>query len=174
MIVKQQFTPITTWPRARFAVALGAASGVTAWMLIDRAGVRQFVLPPVWAQITGMSRTLVRVVISITDAKTGADPDAVRALQRDVGRQQIPYLAALRIQLRGTDRRELDAYLDQDDAAVLADGDNRAAPSCFRSPTRFRTCHRRPSAPSLERDVKELLGDFTAPPAPQPTNGYLW
>ncbi len=104
MILKTQFTPRSMWPYARFELAVGAASGVAAWALVDEARLRWVTLPPVlatvlgtalsillavrvntgyqrwweasaiWAQITALSRTLARVVMAVGDSKRATAP----------------------------------------------------------------------------------------------------
>lgn len=107
MILKQQFSPRSMWPYARFEIGLGLASSGAAWFLVDRANLAWFDLPPtlavvlgtalsillavrvntsyqrwweasgVWAQITALSRNLARVVIAIGDSKKAAGQDPV-------------------------------------------------------------------------------------------------
>ena len=131
MIVKRHFTPTSVWLYVRLELALAAASSVTAWLLVVRAGWTQWTLPVVvatalgaalsillavrvntsyqrwwegsaiWAQIVGLSRNVVRVAVSVSNSKPGTDPKLVHAFQHDVVRRQIAYATALRAQLRG-------------------------------------------------------------------------
>jgi putative membrane protein len=159
MILKRQFTPVSMWPYARFELLLAAVAAPVAWALIDQARLPGFALPSllatvlgtalsillavrvntayqrwweasaIWGQITGLSRNLVRVVVTVTAAKQDADVQAVAAFQRDIARRQSAYTTALRIQLRATtgEERELDARLSDADRAALAGVDNRAS-----------------------------------------------
>lgn len=157
MIVKTQFTPASMWPYVRFELAVAAVAATAAWVLVDGAGLPQLTLPPAsatvlgtalaillavrvntahqrwwegsacWAQILGASRNLVRVAVTVTDAK-GGDPAEAAVFQRDLARRQSAYVTALRLQLRGqldAHRSELAAHLDGADAA-LAVADNPA------------------------------------------------
>jgi len=160
VIVKHQFTPASMWPYARFEIVLGMISSAVAWLLVAQLGVHQVALPATlatvtgtalsillavrvntayqrwweasgtWAQILGASRTLVRVVVAVTDAKTAADPVAVAAFQRDVARRQTAYVMALRLQLRGQldamGRSELAAHLSAEETPTVATADNPA------------------------------------------------
>jgi putative membrane protein len=102
VILKNQFTPQSMWPYARFELALGATASIAAWLLVDRADVRWLALPAtlatvlgtalsillavrvntsyqrwweasgIWAQITALSRNLARVVIAVGDSKRAA------------------------------------------------------------------------------------------------------
>jgi len=104
MIVKRHFTPASMWPYVRLELALApAASSVTAWLLVDRAGWTQWTLPVVvatvlsillavrvntsyqrwwegsaiWAQVLGLSRNVVRVAVSVSNSKPHTDPELV-------------------------------------------------------------------------------------------------
>jgi putative membrane protein len=156
MILKRQFSPGSMWPYVRIELALSAASSALAWLLVDRASLHELELPSTlatvlgtalsillavrvntayqrwwegsgaWAQIIGMSRNLVRVVVTITDAKPNADPVVVTSLQTDIARRQIAYVTALRAQLRGTSQDELVERLDEGDAVSVAGSGNPA------------------------------------------------
>ena len=106
MILKNQFTPQRMWPFVRFELALGATSGLAAWLLVDRADVQWLALPTllatvlgtalsillavrvntcyqrwweasgIWAQIAALSRNLARVVITVGDSKHAAGQNA--------------------------------------------------------------------------------------------------
>jgi putative membrane protein len=83
----------------------------------------------IWAQIVGLSRNLVRVVVSVSNSKTAVDPAAVRAFQRDVAQRQIAYVIALRAQLRGHHDNELAdplARLRQAEHDLVTAADNKA------------------------------------------------
>jgi len=147
------------WPYARLELLLGAASSVAAWLLVGQAGWTYWSLPTavatvlgtalsillavrantsyqrwwegsaIWAQIAGLSRNLVRVVVSVSNSKTAVDPAAVRAFQRDVAHRQIAYVIALRAQLRGHDYNELAdplARLQQAEHDIVTAADNKA------------------------------------------------
>jgi putative membrane protein len=156
MILKRQFSPVSMWPHVRIELGLGTASSLAAWLLVDRASLHELALPitlatvlgtalsillavrvntayqrwwegsGAWAQIIGMSRNLVRVLVTITDTKPNADPVAVTALQTDIARRQIAYVTALRAQLRGTSQDELVQRLDEVDAAATDGSGNPA------------------------------------------------
>jgi putative membrane protein len=106
VILKNNFTPKSMWPYARFGLALGGASSLAAWLLVDRAGVHWLALPGslatvlgtalsillavrvnvgyqrwweasgIWAQITALSRNLARVVIAVGDSKRATTQNA--------------------------------------------------------------------------------------------------
>ena len=145
------------WPYTRIELGIGAASSVSAWLLVDRAHLHQLALPvtlatvlgtalsillavrvntayqrwweasAIWAQIVGLSRNLVRVAVTVTDAKANVDRLAVDAFHKDIARRQVAYVTALRCQLRGTSHAEVAAHLDVDDAAALVGVDNAAS-----------------------------------------------
>lgn len=147
MIVKRHFTPASMWPYVRLELGLGAVSSVAAWLLVDRAGWTAWTLPAavatvlgtalwillavrantsyqrwwegsaVWAQILGLSRTVTRVAVSVSNSKPDADARAVRAFQLDIARRQVAYAQTLRDRLRGRDRADLAAHLAHLDAA---------------------------------------------------------
>lgn len=157
MIVKRNLTPASMWPYVRLELGLGAASSMAAWLLVDRAGWTAWTLPAtvatvlgtalsillavrantsyqrwwegsaVWAQVLGLSRTVVRVAVSVSNSKPDADRVAVRAFQRDIARRQVAYASALRDRLRGRDHADLAArlaHLDADERSALLAGDN--------------------------------------------------
>lgn len=161
MIVKESFNVRRTLPFIRFDILLAIGASVAAYLLIDRAGIHWLALPSllatvmgsalaillafranaayqrwweastIWAQITGMSRTLVRVARAITDTKladSSVDPDAVHAWQRDIAKRQAAWAHSLARQLRGQDPgAELARLLPADEAALVLAADNRAA-----------------------------------------------
>lgn len=157
MIVKTRFTPASMWPYARFELGVGTVASLAAWAVVDLAGLHQFALPVTlatvlgtalsillavrvntayqrwweasgcWAQLLGAARNLVRVAVTVTDAKH-TDPAATRAFQHDVARRQVAYLVALRLQLRGQldtpdGRAELARHLDDDERERLTGED---------------------------------------------------
>src|SRR5689334_8995898 len=121
MIVKESFTVRRTLPFVWFDLMLAAGSSTAAYLLVDRAGLHWLALPSllatvlgtalaillafranaayqrwweastIWAQLTGLSRTLIRVARTITDAKLSdpaIDPETVHAWQRDLANRQ--------------------------------------------------------------------------------------
>lgn len=161
MIVKESFNLRRTLPFVWFDVLLAAGSAAAAYLLVDRAGIHWLALPSllatvlgtalaillafrantayqrwweastIWAQLTGQSRTLVRVARTITDAKLAdpsIDPDTVYAWQRDFANRQAAWAHSLARQLRGQDpTSELTRLLPADEAPVVLIADNRAA-----------------------------------------------
>lgn len=161
MIVKTRFGPVSMWPYARFELGLGATAGVAAWVLVDAAGLAAFALPgalanvlgtavsillavrvntayqrwweasAVWAQIVGLSRTLVRVAVAVSGSRSTADPAAVRAFQLDIATGQIAWTVALRTVLRSREDRpdhsEALSHLPAQDSAALREADNLPA-----------------------------------------------
>lgn len=161
MIVKEAFNVRRTLPFIWFDVVLGASSALAAYLLVDRAELHWFALPSllatvmgtalaillafrantayqrwweastIWAQLTGQSRTLIRVARTITDAKTAdpaVDPEVVRAWQHDLANRQAAWAHSLARQLRGQDpSAELARLLPADEAALVLAADNRAA-----------------------------------------------
>jgi len=173
VIIKKHFTPASIFPYVRFELGLGAASSVAAWLIVDQGHTTDVTLPltvatvlgtalsillavrantsyqrwwegsGIWAQLVGSSRNLVRVVISVTDAKPDADRAAVEAFQHDVARRQVAYAAALRAQLR-RDAHALDevrATLAPADHDVLA-ADNPALQLLARQSRRIFAAYR--------------------------------
>jgi len=156
VIVKRRFTPRSMAPFVRFELILGAGSSTAAWLLVDEARLSEFILPAalatvlgtalsillavrantsyqrwwegsaIWAQIVGLSRTLIRVVVSVSDAKPNADPEAVREFQRDMARRQVAYATALRAQLRSHEHTELGRHLVEAERATIGAADNKA------------------------------------------------
>ena len=159
MIVKRHFTPVSMWPYVRLELGIAAASSTAAWLLAGRANWTQWTLPAavatvlgtalsillavrantsyqrwweasgIWAQITGLSRTVVRVAVSVSNSKPDADPALVQAFQRDIAHRQIAYATALRAQLRGHARTDLTPHLARLDPAereALLASDNTA------------------------------------------------
>lgn len=146
------------WPYVRFDLALGAGSGLAAWVLVGLLGLDDVALPAAlatvlgtavsillavrvntayqrwwdasgnWAQIVGLSRTLVRVVVAVSESKSGVDREVVRAFQRDVAARQIAFAVALRTALQGPDghhdRSAALAYLPVDEADRLRRSEN--------------------------------------------------
>jgi ion channel-forming bestrophin family protein len=161
MIVKESFNVRRTLPFVWFDVLLATASSAAAYLLTDRAGIHWLVLPSllatvmgtalaillafrantayqrwweastVWAQLTGLSRTLVRVARTITDAKLAdpsVDPETVHAWQRDLANRQAAWAHCLARQLRGQDPiAELTRLLPSDEASLVLAADNRPA-----------------------------------------------
>jgi putative membrane protein len=109
---------------------LGTALAILLAVRVNSAYQRWWEASACWAQIVGASRNLVRVAVTVTDAKHES-PEAARAFQRDLARRATAYLTALRLQLRGqldTDagRGELAEHLTPDERAALADADGPA------------------------------------------------
>lgn len=161
MIIKESFNVSRTLPFVRFDLALAAVSATAAYLLVDRAGIHWLALPSllasvlgtalaillafrantayqrwweasgIWAQLTGLSRTLVRVARTVTDAKLAdpsIDPDTVHAWQRDIANRQAAWVHSLARQLRGQDSApELTRLLPADEASTVLLADNRAA-----------------------------------------------
>src|SRR5215471_1598181 len=134
MIVKGSFNLRRTVPYVRLDLLLGAIGATAAYLLVVVAGIPWLALPSllatvlgtalaillafrantayqrwweastIWAQLTGQSRTLVRVARTITDAKLAdpsIDPDTVHAWQRDLANRQAAWAHSLARQLRG-------------------------------------------------------------------------
>ncbi|NUR57937.1 MAG: hypothetical protein HOV87_04430 [Catenulispora sp.] len=159
MIVKESFTVRRTLPFVWFDLLLAAGSSLAAYLLIDRAGVHWLALPSllatvlgtalaillafrantayqrwweastIWANLTGQSRTLIRVARTITDAKLAdpaVDADTVHDWQRDLANRQAAWAHSLARELRGQDpSAELERLLPADEAAVVLEADNR-------------------------------------------------
>ena len=161
MIVKESFTIRRTLPFVRFDIMLAAVSSTAAYLLVDRAGVHWLALPSllatvlgtalaillafranaayqrwweastIWAQLTGLSRTLIRVARTITDVKLtdpAVDPDTVHAWQRDLANRQAAWAHSLARHLRGQDSTpDLTRLLSPDEVALVLPADNRPA-----------------------------------------------
>ena len=161
MIVKETFHIRRTLPFVRFDLLLAAVSGTAAYLLVDLAGLHWLALPSllatvlgtalaillafrantayqrwweastIWAQLTGQSRTLVRVARTVTDAKLAdpaVDPDTVHAWQRDLANRQAAWAHSLARQLRGQDPApELTRLLPPEEAPLVLAADNRPA-----------------------------------------------
>jgi len=161
MIVKESFNVRRTLPFIWFDLLLAAGSSVAAYLLVDRAGIHWLALPSllatvlgtalaillafrantayqrwweastIWAQLTGQSRTLIRVARTITDAKLAdpaIDPETVHAWQRDLANRQAAWAHSLARQLRGQDpASELTRLLPPDEASAVLHADNRPA-----------------------------------------------
>lgn len=122
---------------------LGTALSILLAVRVNTAYQRWWEASGCWAQLLGAARNLVRVAVTVTDAKH-ADPDVTRAFQRDVARRQVAYLVALRLQLRGAldsadGRAELAAHLDGEERAALAGADSPATLLLARQSTRIFT-----------------------------------
>ena len=161
MIVKESFKLRRTLPFVWFDMLLAAGSAAAAYLLVDRAGIHWLALPSllatvlgtalaillafrantayqrwweastIWAQLTGQSRTLVRVARTITDAKLAdpsIEPDTVHAWQRDLANRQAAWVHGLARHLRGQDpTSELTRLLPPDEAPMVLLADNRPA-----------------------------------------------
>ena len=161
MIVKDSFTIRRTLPFVWFDIMLAAGSSTAAYLLVDRAGIHWLALPSllatvlgtalaillafranaayqrwweastIWAQLTGLSRTLIRVARTITDAKLtdpAVDPDTVHAWQRDLADRQAAWAHSLARHLRGQDSTpDLTRLLSPDEVALVLPADNRPA-----------------------------------------------
>ena len=161
MIVKGTFRLSRTLPFVRFDLLLAAVSSTAAYLLVDRAHLHWLALPSllatvlgtalaillafrantayqrwweastIWAQLTGQSRTLIRVARTVTDAKLAdpsIDPDTVHAWQHDLANRQAAWAHSLARQLRGQDPGvELARLLPPEEAALVLAADNRAA-----------------------------------------------
>jgi putative membrane protein len=164
VIIKTQFTPWSMWPFVRFELALGLVASTATWLLVDYADLHQIILPvtvvtvlgtalsillavrantayqrwweasAMWAQITALSRNLIRVATTVSDSKTaaGADAEVARSFQHDLARQQVTYVIALRHALRAQQdtpgaRAELLPYLSPENRDRVLAADNRPA-----------------------------------------------
>ncbi len=153
MIVKSHFTPWSMVRYVRGELALGAVAGLVAWGLVDVAGLKQLVLPiavatvlgtalgillavrantsyarwweasGVWAEITGLSRNLMRVVVAVSESK-GLDASQTREFQTDIGRRQIAFAHAVRADLRGEARSEALRWMSEDERPDARSADN--------------------------------------------------
>lgn len=161
MIIKESFNVRRTLPFIWFDTLLATSSATAAYLLVDRAGVHWLALPSllasvlgtalaillafrantayqrwweastIWAQLTGQSRTLVRVARTITDAKLAdpaIDPETVHAWQRDVAMRQAAWIHSLARHLRRQDPApELARLLPSDEATAVLAADNKPA-----------------------------------------------
>jgi putative membrane protein len=161
VIVKESFNFRRTLPYVRFDLLLAAISATAAHLLVDTAGISWLVLPSlvatvlgtalaillafrantayqrwweastIWAQITGLSRTLIRGARSVTDAKVAqgsVEAGVVRAWQRDLAVRQAAWAHGLARQLRRQDATaELTRLLPAEEAALVLAADNGPA-----------------------------------------------
>ncbi|MEZ0091913.1 bestrophin family protein [Streptacidiphilus sp. EB129] len=161
MIVKGTFNVSSTLPFVRFDLALATVSGTAAYLLVDLADIRWLALPSllatvlgtalaillafrantayqrwweastIWAQLTGQSRTLIRVARTVTDAKLvdpAIDPATVRAWQHDLANRQAAWAHSLARLLRRQDATiELTRLLSPEEAALVLAADNGPA-----------------------------------------------
>jgi ion channel-forming bestrophin family protein len=113
------------------ATVLGTALAILLAFRANTAYQRWWEASTIWAQITGQSRTLVRVARAVTDAKVAAgsaDADAVHAWQRDVANRQAAWAHTLARHLRRQDAAsELGRLLPRDEADAVLAADNRPA-----------------------------------------------
>jgi len=160
VIVKGTFNLSSTLPFVRFDLALAAVSSTAAYLLVDQADIRWLALPSllatvlgtalaillafrantayqrwweasaIWAQLTGQSRTLIRVARTVTDAKLAdpaIDPSTVRAWQHDFANRQAAWAYSLARLLRRQDSTiELTRLLSPEEAELVSAADNRA------------------------------------------------
>jgi len=149
VILKTGFSPRSMWPYVHPELALGAASALAAWLVVDVGGVEAAALPAalatvlgtalaillavrantsysrwweasgIWAQVTGLSRNLVRVATAIAESKE-ADRAVVRGFTEDVARRQIAFAHALRARLREDGERTALAWLPPGERARAA------------------------------------------------------
>ncbi|MFI6663074.1 bestrophin family protein [Streptomyces sp. NPDC050523] len=161
MIVKGSFNLRRTVPYVRLDLLLGAIGATAAYLLVVVAGIRWLVLPSlvatvlgtalaillafrantayqrwweastIWAQITALSRTLIRVARSLTDAKVAqgsVSSDTVHAWQRDLTMRQVAWAHCLARRLRRKDAaEELMRLLPADEADLVLAADNGPA-----------------------------------------------
>lgn len=159
MIVKERLAPSRVFVYIRSELALGAAAGTAAYLLVDVAGLDGLEFPValatvfgtalsillafrantayqrwweasgVWAQITGLSRTFARVVVSLGDSKVaagGASEETVRAWQLRMVRRQVASAHALRLELRRQDDlNDVLRNLDPLEAGEVSAADDR-------------------------------------------------
>ena len=59
MIVKQRFAPHRVVPYVRTELAVGAASGLAAWMLVGVAGLEWLALPSLVATVLGVALSIL-------------------------------------------------------------------------------------------------------------------
>jgi len=161
VIVKGSLDLRRTARHAWLDLLLGAVSAAAAYLLVVVAEVRWFALPSllatilgtalaillafrantayqrwweastIWAQITGLSRTLIRVARSVADAKVAQDTvsaEAVDAWQRDLVMRQAAWAHCLARRLRRQDaREEISRLLPADEAELVLAADNAPA-----------------------------------------------
>jgi putative membrane protein len=161
VIVKESFNFRRTIPYVRFDLLLAAISAAAAYLLVDVAGISWLALPSLvatvlgtalaillafrantayqrwweastsWAQITGLSRTLIRVARSLTDAKAAQGsvaPDTVHAWQRDLAFRQAAWAHSLARHLRRQDATaELTRLLPAGEVELVLAADNAPA-----------------------------------------------
>lgn len=159
MIVKGSFNFSRTLPFVRFDLGLAVVSSTAAYLLVDQAGIGWLALPSllatvlgtalaillafrantayqrwweasgIWAQLTGQSRTLIRVARTVTDAKLAdpaVDPDTVRAWQHDFANRQAAWAYSLARLLRRQDATvDLTRLLSAEEAELVLAADNR-------------------------------------------------
>lgn len=113
------------------ATVLGAALAILLAFRANTAYQRWWEASTIWAQITALSRTLIRVARSLADAKVAqgsATPDSVQAWQRDLAMRQAAWAHCLARRLRRQDAtEELSRLLPADEADLVGAADNGPA-----------------------------------------------
>ncbi len=161
MIVKTTFRASKIFESVRYELSLALLSSLGAYVLVVLADLSMLALPValatvqgtalsillavranttyqrwweasgIWTQAVALSRSLVRVVVTVTDAKVAAGTstaETARKFQQLMARTQVAWAHALRMTLRRQDDwASLASYLDTAEHAALMAVDNKPA-----------------------------------------------